>query len=104
MDIEVCAVSGYSDVGRNMTAVRVGDEVVILDMGVSIQAISTYEKEEGSTKMLSAQELMDIRAIPDDRKIEDWKSMVKAIVLGQFFRDEVKTRLTNEIPPLHTNK
>ncbi|MBS3152915.1 RNase J family beta-CASP ribonuclease [Candidatus Woesearchaeota archaeon] len=89
MDIEVCAVSGYSDVGRNMTAVRVGDEVVILDMGVSIQAISTYEKEEGSTKMLSAQELMDIRAIPDDRKIEDWKHMVKAIILGHGHYDHI---------------
>ena len=89
MDIEICTLSGYNDVGRNMTAVRVGNEVVILDMGVSIQAISTYEKEEGSTKLLSANELMNIKAIPDDRKIEDWKPLVKAIVLGHGHYDHV---------------
>ena len=36
--------------------------------------------------------------------ILDSNTDTKAIVLGQFFRDEVKTRLTNEIPPLPTNK
>src|SRR3989338_6116189 len=89
MDIEVCTVSGYEDVGRNMTAVRVDGEVVILDMGVSIQAISTYEREEGSTKILSSHQLMDIKAIPDDRKIDDWKDMVKAIVLGHGHYDHI---------------
>ncbi|KHO54186.1 MAG: hypothetical protein QT09_C0006G0106, partial [archaeon GW2011_AR18] len=33
MDIEICAVSGYEEVGKNMTAVRINDEVIILDMG-----------------------------------------------------------------------
>ncbi|MBI2148573.1 RNase J family beta-CASP ribonuclease [Candidatus Woesearchaeota archaeon] len=89
MDVEVCTLSGYEDVGRNMTAVRIDDEVIILDMGVSIQAISTYEREEGSTKILSSHQLMDIKAIPDDRKIDDWKNMVKAIVLGHGHYDHI---------------
>ena len=89
MIIEICAVSGFTDVGRNMTAVKYGDEVVILDMGISIQAISSHEKEEGSTRGLSASQLMDIRAIPDDRKIEDWKPFVKAIVLGHGHYDHI---------------
>ena len=89
MKIEICPVSGYSEVGRNMTAVRYGDEVVILDMGVSIQALATYEREEGSTKSLSAHQLMDIRAIPDDRKIEEWKPLVKGIVLGHCHYDHI---------------
>src|SRR3989344_8495286 len=89
MELEICAVSGYSEIGRNMTAVKIGDEVVILDMGISIQAISTYEKEEGSARALSAEQLMDIGAIPDDRKIEDWKPLVKAIVLGHGHYDHI---------------
>ncbi len=89
MGIEICAVSGYSEVGRNMTAIKVDDEVVIIDMGISIQAISTYEKEEGSARALSAEQLMNIGAIPDDRKIEEWKHMVKAIVLGHGHYDHI---------------
>ena len=31
MDIEIIAVGGYEEVGRNMTAVRCGKEIVIFD-------------------------------------------------------------------------
>ena len=31
MDIEIIAVGGYDEVGRNMTAVRCGKEIVIFD-------------------------------------------------------------------------
>ncbi len=92
MEIEFCAVSGYSEVGRNMTAIRVGDEVVIIDMGVSIQALATYEKEKdtnGSVRALNVEQLMDIQAVPDDRRIEDWRSLVKAIALGHGHYDHI---------------
>ena len=36
MTIEICTVGGYNEVGKNMTAVKVGDDVVILDMGVQL--------------------------------------------------------------------
>ncbi len=92
MEIEICAVSGYTEVGRNMTAVRVGDEVVIIDMGVSIQALVNYEKERengADSRKLSSDQLIDIKAIPNDKKIEDWKPMVKAIVLGHGHYDHI---------------
>ena len=82
MEIEVCAVSGYSEVGKNMTAVRVDNEVVIIDMGVSIPAISNFEREkEGNfARDLPSEDLIRIGAIPDDRKIDDWK--LKDSMLG----------------------
>ena len=89
VELELCAVGGYTEVGKNMSALRVGDEVILIDMGVSVQAISNYDKEEGSTKVLSSHQLMDIGAIPDDRKIEDWKPLVKAIVLGHAHYDHI---------------
>ncbi len=91
MEIGLCAVSGYSEVGRNMTAIRVGEEVVIVDMGISIQAIATYEKEkEGNlVRALSSDQLIGIGAIPNDKKIEDWKPLVKAIVLGHGHYDHI---------------
>ena len=34
MSVEICTVSGFSEFGKNMTAVRYGDEVVIIDVGI----------------------------------------------------------------------
>lgn len=89
MEVELCAVGGYSEVGKNMTAIRVDDEVVIVDMGVSIQALSTYEQEEGSPRDLSSDQLIDIGAVPNDKKIEDWKPLVKAIFLSHAHYDHI---------------
>ena len=33
MTIEVIAVGGYEEIGKNMTAVKVNDDVVIFDQG-----------------------------------------------------------------------
>ena len=88
MDIEICTVSGYNEVGRNMTAVRVEDEVILLDMGVFLPAIIDLEESiEAGEKKLSTDDLIKIKAIPDDTVIKDWKNMVKAIVIGHCHLD-----------------
>ena len=35
--IELTAVGGYNEVGRNMTAVKVGNDVVVLDIGLYME-------------------------------------------------------------------
>lgn len=91
MTIEICAVGGFSEIGKNMTAIRVGDEAVICDMGFYLPKIITYEEEEGegSRAFLSKDELIKIDAIPDDRVIKDWRDNVKAIVLGHCHLDHI---------------
>ena len=32
MSVEIIAIGGYQEVGKNMTAVRIGDDVVIFDI------------------------------------------------------------------------
>lgn len=32
MTVEVIAVGGYEEVGKNMTAVKIGEDVIIFDM------------------------------------------------------------------------
>ncbi len=88
MEIELCAVSGYTEVGKNMSAIRIGDEVIIIDMGIDIGLLATQETEEG-TRALSTDQLIDLGAVPNDRKIDDWKSKVKAIVLGHCHLDHI---------------
>ncbi len=45
MKIEICAVGGFSESGRNMTAVKVDDEVVILDMGLHMPKYISITEE-----------------------------------------------------------
>ena len=40
VEVEVIAVGGYNEVGRNMTAVRVGKEIVIFDIGLYLDPIT----------------------------------------------------------------
>ena len=91
MDIEICAVSGYEEVGKNMTAVRINDEVIILDMGIDVSILAQQESEEGNIRVLSTQQLIDLGAVPDDNKISEWKSKVKAIVLGHCHLDHISS-------------
>jgi len=86
MDVEICAVGGFNEVGRNMTAVKIDDEVIILDMGVYLPAIIDLEETE---KNLTTDNMIKINAIPDDTKIKDWKDKVKAIVIGHCHLDHI---------------
>ena len=46
MPIEICTVSGYSEFGKNMTAVRYGNEVVIIDMGIHPENYIKFTEDE----------------------------------------------------------
>lgn len=87
MEIEICSVGGYTEVGKNMTAIRIGDEVVICDMGIYLPAIIDYEGEDYSR--LSTDQLISLGAIADDSVIKEWKKNVVAIVLGHCHLDHI---------------
>ena len=57
MPIEICTVGGFSETGKNSTAVKIDDEVIILDGDKSIEsAISkghTIAGEVNKTRSLS---------------------------------------------------
>lgn len=87
MAIEICSVGGYNEVGKNMTAIKVGDEAVIIDMGIFLPALIDYEGED--YRSLSSDQLIRMGAIPDDNVIADWKKNVKAIVVGHCHLDHL---------------
>lgn len=89
MTIELCTVGGYNEVGRNMTAIKVDDEVVICDMGFYLQKIVDFEEEGGHRQDLSADELIQIDAIPDDRVLSSWRNNVKAIIPSHCHLDHI---------------
>src|SRR3989344_4070312 len=87
MDIELCTVGGYNEVGKNMTALRVGDEAVILDMGIFLPNIVSFEEEGGHRRDLTAEELIKREIIPNDNYINKWKNLVKGIVISHCHLD-----------------
>ncbi len=89
MKVEICAVGGYNEVGRNMTAIKIGDEVVICDMGLYLPKIINYEDEEGSRKGLSRDKMIEIDAVPDDSLIHGWTPCVKAIIPSHCHLDHI---------------
>ena len=88
--IEIRAIGGYGEVGKNMTAVRVDDEVVIFDMGIHLPNYIKYtEEEREDVTKLSAKALQNVEAIPDDSQIKDWRHDVQAIIPSHAHLDHI---------------
>ena len=85
--IQVFTIGGYSEVGKNMTAVKVDDEIIILDMGLYLPSVLEYE--EGDPHDLTTKDLIKIGAIPDDNILRDYRDNVKAIILGHCHLDHI---------------
>ncbi len=78
MEIEIATIGGYEEVGRQMTAVRAGDDVVIFDMGLNLSKVLIHDNVE--TERMHSLDLIDMGAIPDDRVMSDLEGDVQAIV------------------------
>ncbi|GGL54973.1 ribonuclease J [Halocalculus aciditolerans] len=78
MEIEIATIGGYEEVGRNCTAVRAGDDIVIFDMGLNLSKVLIHDNVE--TERMHSLDLIDMGAIPDDRVMSDLEGDVKAIV------------------------
>ncbi len=87
MDIEIIAVGGYDEVGRNMTAVRCGKEIVIFDMGLRLDQVMIHEDAE--IENMHSLDLIKIKAIPDDTMMNTIEGTVKAIVCTHGHLDHI---------------
>ena len=90
MEIEIFAIGGYGEVGRNMTAVKYGEEIVIFDVGLHMPNYIRYtdEKHEGFEPIDPAK-LRKVDAIPRDEELKKMRSKVKAIVIGHAHLDHI---------------
>ena len=87
MDIEIIAVGGYDEVGRNMTAVRCGKEIVVFDMGIRLDQMMIHEDAE--IENMHSLDLIKIKAIPDDTMMNSVEGTVKAIVCSHGHLDHI---------------
>ncbi len=89
MRIEIIGVGGYNEVGKNMTVIKVGDEAVIIDIGLYLPSIVDFDESGGDRRNLTPKGLQRIGAIPDDSLIDSLKGKVKAIVSSHCHLDHI---------------
>jgi ribonuclease J len=86
-DVGIIAVGGYEEVGRNMTAIRVGKEIVIMDMGVRLDRIQLHEDTE--IEKMHSLDLIKMGAIPDDTVLNNVGGKVVGIVCSHGHLDHI---------------
>ncbi len=89
--MKIHAIGGYSEFGRNMTGVTVGNETVILDCGVSVDKLATLQGS-GEEEVLKLPEprLISEKVAPDDRQFyKKYGRQVKAIIIGHAHLDHL---------------
>ncbi|MBI2651996.1 RNase J family beta-CASP ribonuclease [Candidatus Woesearchaeota archaeon] len=77
--IEICTIGGYNEVGKNSTAIKIDNEVYILDLGIHLENYVKYTEDEDIID-INPNELMKAGAVPDTSAIGDWKDKVKMIL------------------------
>ncbi len=87
LTVEVIAIGGYEEVGKNMTAVKVGEEVIIFDMGIHLDRISIHEDTD--IDRMHSLDLIERGVIPDDTLMKDVDGKVKAIVFSHGHLDHI---------------
>jgi len=87
--IEICTVGGYNEIGKNCTAIKVDDEVIICDMGIYLDEYIRITQEAEDIIKISPQQLMREGAIPNISVIKEWRSKVKAVIPSHAHLDHI---------------
>ncbi|NJF24941.1 RNase J family beta-CASP ribonuclease [Thermococcus sp. Bubb.Bath] len=84
--IKVYTISGYEEVGKNMTAVGYSDgrkeEVVIIDMGIRLDRVLIHE--DVNIQQFPTKELQRLGAIPEDNILRDKKVVAITFTHGHL--------------------
>tara|TARA_Y100000310_G_scaffold342247_1_gene444634 strand:- start:41126 stop:42454 length:1329 start_codon:yes stop_codon:yes gene_type:complete len=86
--IEIYAVGGYNEVGKNCSAINVDGEVVVIDLGIHLENYIKLTEDEDLVK-INADKLMAVGAVPNISVLDKIKDKVKAIVIGHAHLDHV---------------
>ncbi|MHC1630808.1 MAG: RNase J family beta-CASP ribonuclease [Methanotrichaceae archaeon] len=86
-EIEIVAVGGYEEIGRNMTAVRIGHDIIIMDMGIRLDRVQIHEDTD--VEKLHYSELISMEAIPDDTVMNNVNGKVRAIACTHGHLDHI---------------
>ena len=88
MVIKIHTIGGYDEVGKNMTALEVGEDVIIFDDGFYLPAIVSVEERE---KVPTEKGMRAIGALPNDYYFDEknLRKKVRAILLSHAHLDHI---------------
>src|SRR3990170_1366947 len=86
-EIGIIAVGGYNEMGKNMTGIRIDNDIIVLDMGLQLDRVQIHEDVE--IDKMHSMELIKIGAIPDDTVMKEVSGSVKAIVCTHGHLDHI---------------
>jgi len=89
--MKIHTLGGFSEVGKNMTAVELKDDVIIFDCGLHLPAIIELQEKEENQDNISEQKLRQAGAIPDDTVLDrlNLRKKVRAVLVGHAHLDHV---------------
>lgn len=86
--MKIYTIGGYSEVGKNMTAVEIGNDVIIFDCGLYLPPIVELEERE---RVMNEKSLRNIGAIPEDTILDKFglRNKVRAVLLSHAHLDHI---------------
>lgn len=86
--MRIFGIGGFNEVGKNMTAVDLGEDVIIFDCGLFLPPIVELEEAD---KVYNERKLRQIGAVPSDEILDNFglRGKVRAILLGHAHLDHV---------------
>ena len=86
--MKIHAIGGYNEVGKNMTALEIGDDVILFDAGIFLPAIVGVSDRE---KIPTEKGMRMLGALPDDLYLEshNLRNKVRAILISHAHLDHV---------------
>lgn len=86
--MKIHAIGGYNEVGKNMTAVEIGEDVILFDAGLFLPAIVGVQERE---KIPTERGMRALGALPDDIYLDKHglSDKVRAILVSHAHLDHV---------------
>ena len=79
MPIEICTISGFTKTAGNSTAIKVDDDVVLLDMGLAMENYIRYQDDrEDVRSSMTYKQLRQANALPNYSSIDGWNVLAIA--------------------------
>jgi len=88
--IEIKTIGGYSEVGKNCTAIKVDDEVILFDLGLQLDKYINYTENEDIQKCdMNPKKIAKLGIVPNLDELGDWKKKVIAMVSTHAHLDHI---------------
>ncbi len=86
--VKLYSIGGYNEVGKNMTALDLGEDVLLFDCGLYLPALIELQEQN---RIMNEKKLRSIGAVPDDLILDNigLRSKVRAIMASHAHLDHI---------------